>query len=142
MSWATEVAADSPSGLWNFDDTSGTSVVDSQGSNNGTYVNSPTLNQSPIFAGTGKSVAFDKASSQEATLPNNGLSTNATVEVLFKWSAGTTIMRDHSNAGGTGWIIGFDNGGTFAVRVAGSTTISTSKATSAVQDGNRHHLMV
>lgn len=55
-----------------LDDTSGTSAVDASGnSQTGTYVDSPTLNQSPIsFDQSGRSVKFN-GSSQYITVPHH-----------------------------------------------------------------------
>lgn len=69
--WSASVCrADITSNLvahWKLDETSGTTAADSSGNGyNGTYVNSPTLNQTGAF-GTSKAVLFASASSQKVT---------------------------------------------------------------------------
>lgn len=54
---------------WTMDDTSGTTCVDSTGSYNGTYVNSPTLQETGAF-GSSKAVTFASASSEKVTATN------------------------------------------------------------------------
>lgn len=69
---AGAVRADITSNLvahWKLDETSGTSAADSAGSYTGTYVNSPTLNQTGAF-GSSKAVTFASASSQKVTATN------------------------------------------------------------------------
>jgi hypothetical protein len=137
--YATEVLADSPVGYWRLNDTSGTVAATAVGVNAGTYVNAPTLGVAGLIA-NGTAVTFAAASSQEMTIPSTGLSTTGTVEFWFRWTAGATLMRDNTTT--AGWIIGFDNAGTFTVRVGTTTTIATSKTTAQVQDGTIHHLVV
>lgn len=58
-SYTTEVLADSPWLYWKLDETSGTTASDSSGNGrNGTYTNSPTLNQTALI-NEGASVDFD-----------------------------------------------------------------------------------
>ncbi len=59
-SYETEVVADSPEVYWRLDETSGTTANDSSGNgNDGTYTNSPVLNQPSLLAsGDGKAVDF------------------------------------------------------------------------------------
>lgn len=141
MSYRTEVAADSPTRQYLLDDTSGTAAVDNIGGTSATYNGSPTLAATSLIAsGGGTAVAFAAASSQYLVLPI-AFAANAALsfEIWFKWTSGTAIVRDNTSSAGT--ILGFDNGGTFTVRVAGGT-LSTSKTTAQVQDGNTHHLVV
>lgn len=138
LDYAAEVLADSPAGYWPLDETSGTSAADHAGANGGTYVNSPTLDHAPLVGGSGSSVAFTAASSEELTLPGNSLSTNGTISLWFQWTAGTALLRDASSSGG--WAA-LDSGGTFTVRVAGTDT-ATSKTTAQVRDGGTHHLAI
>lgn len=79
-----------------LDDTSGTSAVDASGnSQTGTYVNTPTLNQSPIsFDQSGRSVQFN-GSSQYITVPHhaNFDASELTVVALLKIST----LSDYAN---------------------------------------------
>lgn len=143
MSLLAEMLADSPTSLWKSDETSGTTAADEQAANVGTYVGGPTLAVAGLVPDAGTAVNYPgNTVHTELTLPGPALGTTGTIVAVFKWSAGTALIRDNTSAGGTGWIIGFDNAGTFAVRIAAGTTISTSKTTAQVRDGNRHTLMV
>ncbi len=132
------ILADEPDHYLRFGESSGTVAANIAGAGDGTYVNAPTLGVDGLVPDDA-AVTCAAASAQEITMPNPGLSVDAAIEFWFAWTAGVALMRDHTNAGG--WIMGYDNGGTFAVRVAG-TTIVTSKATAAVRDGHPHHLVV
>jgi len=52
------ILSDSPTAYWTFDDISGSVIVDSANNYNGTYGNSPALNQAPVVK-TGTSVTMD-----------------------------------------------------------------------------------
>lgn len=142
MSYVSEVTADTPTGWWKLGESVGTVADDAISTNDGTYVNTPTLGVTGIVpTDGGTAVTFTPASSEEVTLPNNGLSGTGSIELWFKnWTTGTAIMRDNSGAGG--WIIGVDLGDLhFSVRVA-ATNFATSKELTDVRDGNAHHLVV
>ena len=84
------VLADNPIGFWLLNETSGTTMTDSSTSAiNGTYYNTPTLNQSGTGGGISASVSFDGASSENAYtalsstyLINAG--SNWSIEIWFK----------------------------------------------------------
>jgi hypothetical protein len=46
-------------------------------------------------------------------------------------------MRDASSAGGTGWILAYDSGGTLYYRLGG-TSFNTGRATASVRNGWHH----
>lgn len=137
--WATVAKTDSPTSIFLLDETSGTSAADAVGSNTGTYVNSPTLAVAGLAQGT--AVQFVSASSQELTLPGPAPSATSdyTVEVWFKWTAGTAILRDNTSGGG--YILGYDSSGFFSVRLGGNS-VATSISTANARDGLRHQLVV
>jgi hypothetical protein len=60
---------------------------------------------------------------------------------LFRWSAGTATLRDHSSAGGTGWLLAFDSGGDLAYRLGG-TGFNTGVPIEDVRTGTWHHFVV
>lgn len=108
--YAATVLADSPLGYWKLDETSGTSAADSSGnSNNATYRNSPTLNQTPgpVTSGGGAPL-FTAASSQYADFPYSTSAPNyntsdGSAEAWFKTSSsGTerTVFRIDDPASG------------------------------------------
>lgn len=129
-----------PSVYTRFNDASGTTADDlTDNNNNGTYVNTPTLNASPLLPGDAtKTTTLTAAQSEEITIPNSSVSTNASIGILFKWSAGTAIFGDNTSSGG--WRA-FDNAGTFTVTVGG-TAIATSLATSTVRNNVKHSLYI
>ncbi len=69
--YANEVLVDGPLAFYAFDETSGTTMLDSSGNGrDGSYVNSPTLGQYNILTDDdGYSVNFEAASNQKATVP-------------------------------------------------------------------------
>lgn len=94
-------------GLWQLEETSGTSAADSSGNaNNGTYTNSPTLAQSGAF-GTSKAVAFAAASSQYVALPNlsASLGDNATLACWIKLNTATPAAASASGICNLGPIL-------------------------------------
>lgn len=139
MSFLTEALADSPTSLFLFDETSGTTLVDNQGVNNGTLAGSPTLGVAGLAQGT--AIQFASASSQEATLPGPTpvATSDYSIEIWFKWTAGTSLLRDNTSTGG--YIIGYDSSGFFSIRL-GNNSVATSLNTSVVRDGLRHHVVV
>lgn len=59
LNYAAEVNADNPKVYYRLDETSGTVVTDSSGNGfHGTYINGPTLDQSPLIQ-DGRAVSFD-----------------------------------------------------------------------------------
>jgi hypothetical protein len=62
----TVILSDSPVGYWPLSETSGTVADDlSTGANNGAYLNSPTLGQTPIALELGDSIVFSGVSSMQ-----------------------------------------------------------------------------
>jgi hypothetical protein len=62
------------------------------------------------------------------------------MEGWFRWRAGATTLRDHTSAGGTGWLLPFDSGGNLCYRVGGSG-FNTGQPVDSVRDGEWHHLV-
>lgn len=140
--YADEVLADTPTGYWHLGEFSGTVIAaDEISTNDGTYVSEPTPVPGLLPAESDIAKLFTAAQAQEVTLPGNVLSTNGTLEYWFAWTAGTTLLRDHSSSSG-GWVCGFDDSGTFAVRVASGTNIGTSKTTNELRNGLVHHFVL
>lgn len=91
---------------YRLDETSGTTATDSSGNgNDGTYVNSPTLNVTGAF-GTSTAVTFLSTSSQRVTLPNDLLAGATAVSCGFwlKLTAATfrtvaSISYSYPNSG-------------------------------------------
>lgn len=139
VDYSTVVLADSPIGYWRLDETAGTVANDEISTNDGTYVNSPTLGAAALVD-DGSAIVCVAANSQDVTLPGNTISTTASIELWFKWTGGDTLFRDNTSAGGTGWFAG-NSAGNFTVRISGVTNINCG-ATTSFRDGNRHHLVI
>lgn len=142
-SYQTTILADSPDVALPLDETSGTTAtnVGSNGSAVSTFVNTPTLGAAGVVADGGTAVHTTASSSEDITVSLPQLSSVGSIEFWFKWTGGAGLTLARDNTAGGGWIAGFDNSGTFAIRIAGTST-NTSLATSAVQDGNTHHFVL
>lgn len=88
--YSTVILGDNPIGFWQLNETSGTTMTDSSTTGlNGTYYNTPSLNQSGTGGGITKSVYFDGASSENgytnttSTYYINAAS-NWSMEIWFK----------------------------------------------------------
>ena len=140
--YITTVLADNPIALYHLAETSGTTMVDSIGGQNGTYSSGVTLNaagpQPPTFKGldfTNTAGQFDGTTNSKSVVPSiTGLSnTTYSVEVFFKYSSiklqylfgrgsGASLSYDAIGLNNTG--LGFYNGAetnTFATPVGVST---------------------
>lgn len=136
--WLDTATADSATGIWLLDETSGTVADDAVGTADGTYVNTPTLGVAGLVAGSSGAVSTAAASQEDITLPV-ALGDVCTVEWWYRWTAGTVPVRDSTPTGG--WVFGYDSGGTWTIRIAGTNT-ATSKTTVQMRDGNTHHVVV
>ena len=85
--YESEVSSDSPLGWWKLDETSGTTATDSGSAGvNGTYTNTPSLNQTGPLTGA-KGVSFDDGSSEDMTvgaLTGSNVATAWSVEAWVK----------------------------------------------------------
>jgi hypothetical protein len=104
--YASEVDADNPIAYWQFNETSGTTMIDSSGNgNNGSYLGLPVLGQPGAGFGTGTSVLFDGVNDYaSATIP---LGQSFTAECWAK-SANDDWNRDGwlaSSRGTNGFIL-------------------------------------
>jgi hypothetical protein len=86
--YSNAVLGDSPAAYWRLGETSGTTAVDATGADNGTYTNSPTLNQTSLLAAdtTNKAVSFDGTNDNVkiASSASLGLSSPLTLEAWIK----------------------------------------------------------
>lgn len=85
--YSAAVLADSPVGYWRLDETSGTTAADSSGNGyDGTYVNTPTLNQTSAITGNA-AVLLARASSERVNLGTPAalnITGQITLECLYK----------------------------------------------------------
>lgn len=111
---------------WKLDETSGTTATDSSGSGyDGTYVNSPTLNQTGAF-GTSKAVTFASASSQAVSAGSINLSATSaiTVAAWVKTSATSGVFVEGSvnmNTHTDGFYLGIGASNTIEATHKGNT---------------------
>jgi len=135
----------SPTGYWKLNETSGTSAVDSSTSGNtGTLTNTPTLDQSPIFTNSSRSMSFASASSEHVagaqttydsytsawTIMACVYSTSTAAQTIFTHKYGSQVpwtMGGGSDGGGAAqtWWGGFYNGSWRAKYDTGTYTTST-----------------
>lgn len=112
-SYSSEVLADSPVAYYRLDETSGSTAADSSGNAlDGTYVNSPTLNQTGAITGNA-AVLFARASSQRVNLGTPAalnITGQVTVECLYKptsFPTGSVVhtLAGHGYGGNTGYVV-------------------------------------
>ena len=126
-SYSAEVLADSPVGYWRLAETSGTTAADSSGNAlDGTYVNSPTLNQTGGLTGNA-AVLFARASSQRVNLGTPSalnIIGQITLECLYKPTTFPTgsdyhALITHGFGGNTGYgLYVLGNSGTPQLQVS------------------------
>ena len=120
-SYSTTVTADSPSAYWRMDETSGSTMVDAQGADSGTYQGGFTLAQSSLIQpASGTSVSFN-GSNGYATAPTltalQGDNTRS-VELWFQTTNnGGEPLFDSGNAGGVNYTM-------FSLQLTGPNTVA------------------
>jgi hypothetical protein len=125
---------------WRLGEGSGTTAADEKGANPGAYAGNPALGQPGAIEGDSNTAVRFDGSNDELSAPGPALSSQGSIEGWFYWEAGLTLMRDHTSATGTGWLLAFDSGGKLAYRVGG-TTFLTGRSTASVRNG-WHHLVL
>jgi PKD repeat protein len=119
---------------------SGAMAADQLGGPPGSFAGRFLLGRPGILGPLGDTAAgFDGASGELAT-PGPALAANATIEGWFRWWTGTTVLRDHSSAGGSGWLPAFNSGGSLRYRLGGSD-FNTGIPIEDVRDGTWHHIV-
>jgi hypothetical protein len=120
-SYSTTVLGDSPSSYWRMDEASGSTMVDAQGADSGTYQGGFTLAQSSLIQpASGTSVSFN-GSNGYATAPTltalQGDNTRS-VELWFQTTNnGGEPLFDSGNQGGP-------NGSNFNLQLTGQNTVA------------------
>jgi hypothetical protein len=84
--YSNAVLADSPTGYWRLGETSGTTAIDSSGSDNGVYTNGPALGQASLLPGdsANRAVRFD-GSNDYVRVPSSGSLSPAVQVSLEAW---------------------------------------------------------
>ncbi len=140
-----EVLADNPVAYYRFEETSGTTAIDTANSNDGTYTNGVLINQ-PGAANLGRAASFDGIDDYVST-PRT-VSTNFTLELWIKTTAsgltGTQAYEGNgllwSDVGGLAndFVVAMLNSGLSFF--TGNPDITVTSAT-AINDGAWHHLV-
>lgn len=140
-----EVLADNPVAYYRFEETSGTTAIDTANSNDGTYVNGVLLNQ-PSAPGLGQAASFDGVDDFVST-PRT-VSTNFTLELWINTTAPSLTGGQAYEGNGLLWsdvggaandfvMAMLNNGLSF---FTGNPDVSVTSST-AINDGVWHHLV-
>lgn len=141
------VMADSPVAYWRLGEASGTTAIDSRGSNNGTYVASPTLGvagASPTDADT--AVAFN-GSTQYITVPDSAALDLGDVFSIECWftrnvnDAQHQIM-DKGATGGVGYTVLIASNNQLRLARSDSGVVIAEATSSPWTEGAWHHIVI
>jgi hypothetical protein len=147
--YATEVLADSPYFYWRLGDASGTTATDSSGNGrNGTYTNTPTLDQSPLIT-VDKSIDLNGTDEYVAWTTTAALTGNFTMECWIRPDSFTSypglISAWNANSSGNyGSHFTIDTGGTVEIYAANSTFTNwsyTDNTGYVLSTGTTYHLV-
>jgi Concanavalin A-like lectin/glucanases superfamily len=126
---------------WRLGELSGSAGGDElPGGAPGTFAGRSVLGQPGVLGPLGNTSASFDGASGELSAPGSALGASATLEGWFRWRAGTSAMRDHTSAGGAGWILAFNNAGRLHYRLAGKG-FDTGLPIARVRDGAWHHIV-
>lgn len=148
MTYASEVAADSPVLWWRLGEASGTTATDASGNaRHGTYVGSPTLGvASLLVTDANTAVQFDGVNDYVSG-PAPATTSAFTVEFwMSSYTAGSPLAtRYPSSSGDRIFFIGLGSGGDagkvrFTIRNAAGTEIAFA-GTTIVTSGGPHHVV-
>jgi PKD repeat protein len=106
----------------------------------GTFGGRFVLGQPGVLGALGDTAASFDGLSAELSTAGPALGAGAALEGWFRWRAGTSVMRDHTATGGTGWIPAFNSAGTLHYRLGGNG-FDTGRAIATVRDGLWHHIV-
>jgi PKD repeat protein len=125
---------------WRLGELSGRSAANAVGGAPGSYAGRFVLGQPGVLGPVGDTAASFDGASSELAAPGPALSGDgATIEGWFNWRAGTSVMRDSTSAGGTGWLPAFDSGGFLRYRLGGNG-FDTGLPVDLLRDGVWHHV--
>jgi hypothetical protein len=140
-----DVLADNPVAYYRFEETSGTTAIDTANSNDGSYVNGVVLNQ-PSAPGLGKAASFDGINDYVST-PRT-VSTDFTLEAWVKTTAPSLFGSQSYEGNGLLWSDVGGGANDFAMAMlnnglsffTGNPDVTVTSA-SAINDGVWHHLV-
>ena len=124
---------------WRLGELWGTSSSDETSSTTGALQGRYVLGQPGVLGPLrNTSTSFDGAGG-ELAIAGSPLGPDATMEGWFRWRSGTTVLRDSTSAGGTGWMPAFETAGNLAYRLGGQG-YATGRPIGTVRDGQWHHV--
>lgn len=152
MSYASVIAADSPTAYWRLGEASGTSAADASGnSQTGTYEGTPTLGATGLLTGDSDTAVTLNGTTQDVLLPTDvaslaGATSLISIEAWFKTTVGNvTIVGCRSSTSANQILtVGVSSGFLFLqVRDnSGVGLLSTTISDTRVDDGARHHVVL
>jgi hypothetical protein len=142
VSYVSEVLADSPSGYWRLGETSGTAFNDESPNNNdGTSVNSPTLNQAGAISDGNPAVRFVTASLTSITVPDH-----LTLDLGDVFSLEAWVKMTATSSGTNRGVVSKGNNAYYMriesddrLRLTRGQVLDMCKSTVAITDTNYHH---
>jgi PKD repeat protein len=128
------------SAYWRLGELSGSAARDElSGAAPGAFGGRFVLGQPGVLGALGNTSASFDGASGEMTAQGPALGANATLEGWFRWRAGTSVVRDNTGVGGTGWILAFNSAGGLHYRLGGNG-FNTGLPIETVRDGAWHHI--
>lgn len=143
LTYAQEVAADSPTDYWRLGESSGTQATNQQNTRHGTYINSPTLGVAGPLADGNTAVTLN-GTDEYITVADNAaydFTGNFSFEVWIKWSGVNGTFGDYIISKGSQvpalWL------DTNEFLTLSQTDVGdVVKANTAITDTNWHHVVV
>jgi hypothetical protein len=125
---------------WRLGELDGGAAANLAGGAPGSYAGRFVLGQPGVLGPVGDTAASFDGASGELAAPGPALSgAGATIEGWFNWRAGTSVLRDSTSAGGTGWLAAFNSGGNLHYRLGGNG-FDTGLPVGRLRDGAWHHV--
>ena len=125
---------------WRLGELSGGSSRDETSAATGAFSGRYVLGQPGVLGPLGNTSAGFDGASGELAMPGSALGPNATLEGWFRWRSGTTVLRDDTATGGTGWLLAFASAGNLAYRLGGQG-FNTGLPIESLRDGEWHHIV-
>lgn len=145
MTYASEVAADSPVLWWRLGEASGTTAADASGNGrDGTYVGSPTLGVGGLVGDGDTAVGFDGV--DDYVSYSGSVLTSANAASVEAWVSAPTVASGSNfifDLAGTSQSIRWPIGPSLVDVVVNPSGTGTAFVThTSVSDGTRHHIVV
>lgn len=126
---------------WRVGELSGGSATNDFDATSGSFAGRYLLGQPGVLGPLGNTAASFDGTSGELQAPGPTLAGSAaTIEGWFNWRAGTSVLRDSTSTGGTGWMPAFNGAGNLHYRLGGNG-FNTGRPIGVVRDGAWHHIV-